>query len=98
MVMGIWRLGSCSSSLSSRASCRVGGFWICLANGGMCVVMIATYCWWTGHGLGEVWVPLFSSTMGPGIGGHGGSIGTGYGSSSSLNGEYVILWGWSMSE
>ena len=28
----------------------------------------------------------------------GGSIGTGSGSSSSLKGEYVILWGWSTSE
>ena len=28
VVMGIWRFGSRSSSLSSRASCRVGAFWI----------------------------------------------------------------------
>ena len=41
VVMGVWRSGSCSGSLSSRASCRVGGFWICLVNGGMCVVMMA---------------------------------------------------------
>ena len=40
-----------------------------------------------GQGLGEVWVPLFSRAMGPGVGGRGGSIGTGCGSSSSLKGE-----------
>ena len=87
VVMGIWRFGSHSSSLSSRASCRVGAFWICLVNGGMCVVMIATCCWWTGHGLGEVWVSLFTRAIGPGVGGRGGSMGTGCGSSSSLKGE-----------
>ena len=40
-----------------------------------------------GQGFGEVWVPLFSKAMGPGVGGRGGSIGTGSGSSSSLKGE-----------
>ena len=85
--MGIWRSGSRNSSLSSRASWRVGGFWICLANGGMCVVMIAMCCWWMGHGLGEVWVPLVSRVTGPGVGGQGGSLGTSWGSSSSLKGE-----------
>ena len=98
VVMGIWRSGFCSSSLSSRASCRVGGFWICLVNGGICVVMIATCCWWIGHGFGEVWVPLFLRAISPGVGGRGYSIGMGCGSSSSLKGEYVILWGWLTSE
>ena len=87
MVMGICRSGFQSSSLSSRASCRVGGCWICRANGGGCMVMMATCCWCMGHGLGEVWVPLFSRVMGPGVGGRGGSMGTGSGSSSSLKGE-----------
>ena len=41
---GIWRLGVRSSSLSSRASCRVGGCWICLANGGVWMVNMATCC------------------------------------------------------
>ena len=35
------------------------------------MVMIATCCWCMGHGFGEVWVPLFSRTMGPGVGGLG---------------------------
>ena len=88
VVIGICSSGFRSSSLSSRASCRIGGFWICLANGGMCVVMMATCCWWCiGHGLGEVWVPLFSNVMGPGVGDLGGNKGTGCGSSSSLKGE-----------
>ena len=43
-------------------------------------------------------MPLFSRAIGPGVGGLGGSIGTGWGSSSSWKGEYVILWGWSTSE
>ena len=77
VVMGIWRSGLHNSSLSSRASCKVGGCWICLANGGMSVVMIATCCWWIGHGFGEVWVSLFTRAMGPGVGGRGGSMGTG---------------------
>ena len=98
VVMGIWRSGFHSCSLSSRASCRVGGFWICLANGGMCVVMMATCCWCMGHGFGEVCVPLLSSAMGPGVGGRGGNMGTGCGFSSSLKGEYVMRWGWSTSE
>ena len=80
-------MGSRSSSLNSRASCRVGGRCICLANGGVWMVMMATCCWWMGQGLGEVWVPLFSKVMGPGVGGLGGSMGTGWGSSSSLKGE-----------
>ena len=75
--MGVWRSGSRSSSLSSRASCRVGGGWICLANGGVGIVSMVIYCWWMGHGFGEVWVPLVSRAMGPGVGGLGGSIGTG---------------------
>ena len=87
MVMGICKSGFRSSSLSSRASCKVGGCWICLANGGVWMVMIATCCWCMGQGLGEVWVPLFSKAMGPGVGGLGGSMGTGWGSSSSLKGE-----------
>ena len=98
VVIGIWRSGFRSNSLSSRASCRVGGCCICLANGGVWMVIMATCCWWMGQGLGEVWVPLFSRAMGPGVGGRGGSIGTGWGSSSSLKGEYVIRWGWSTSE
>ena len=85
--MGVWRLGLRSNSLSSRASCNVGGGLICLANGGGCMVSMVTYCWWMGQGLGEVWVPLFSKAMGPGVGGLGGSIGIGCGSSSSLKGE-----------
>ena len=43
-------------------------------------------------------MPRFSRAMGPGVGGLGGIMGTGCGSSSSLKGEYVILWGWSTSE
>ena len=43
-----------------------------------------------GQGLGEVWVPLFSSAIGPGVGGLGGNMGTGWGSSSSLKGKYVM--------
>ena len=43
-------------------------------------------------------MPLFSRAIGPGVGGLGGSIGTGCGSSSSLKGEYVMRWGWSTSE
>ena len=96
--MGVWRLGSRSSSLSSRASCRVGGGWICLANGGVEMVSMVMYCWWIGQGLGEVCVPLFSRAIGLGVGGLGVSIGTGCGSSSSLKGEYVMRWGWSTSE
>ena len=62
------------------------------------MVSMVTYCWWIGQGLGEVWVPLFSRATGPGVGGLGGIIGTGCGSSSSLKGEYVMRWGWSTSE
>ena len=54
------------------------------------MVSIVTYCWWVGQGLGEVCVPLFSRAIGPGVGGLGGSTGTGCGSSSSLKGEYVM--------
>ena len=54
--------------------------------GGVWVVIIAT-CWWIGHGLGDVWVSLFLRVTGPGVGGHGGRMGTGCGLSSSLNGE-----------
>ena len=54
VVIGIWRSGLRSSSLSSRASCRVGGCCICLANGGMWMVMMATCCWCMGQGFGEV--------------------------------------------
>ena len=50
------------------------------------MVVMATCCRWMGHGLGEVWVPLFSKAIGPGVGGRG-SMGTGWGSSSSLKGE-----------
>ena len=50
-----------------------------------------------GQGFGEVCVSLFTSAIGPGVGGCGGIIGTGCGS-SSLKGEYVIQWGWSTSE
>ena len=45
------------------------------------MVMMATCCWCMGQGLGEVWGPLFSKAMGPGVGGQGGSMGTGCGSS-----------------
>ena len=62
------------------------------------MVMMATCCWCMGQGLGEVWVPLFSSAMGPGVGGRGGNMGIGWGSSSSLKGEYVMQCGWSTSE
>ena len=62
------------------------------------MVMMATCCWWIGHGFGEVWVPLFSRAIGPGVGGLGGIMGTGCGSSSSLKGEYVMRCGWSTSE
>ena len=40
----------------------------------------------------------FSKAIGPGVGGLGGNMGTGWGSSSSLKGEYVMRWGWSTSE
>ena len=62
------------------------------------MVIMATCCWWIGHGLGEVWVPLFSKAMGLGVGGLGGNMSTGWGSSSSLKGEYVMRWGWLTSE
>ena len=62
------------------------------------MVGIATCCWCMGQGFGEVCVPLFSRAMGPGVGGLGGIMGTGCGSSSSLKGEYVMRWGWSTSE
>ena len=62
------------------------------------MVIMATCCWCMGQGFGEVWIPLFSKAIGPGVGGLGGSMGTGCGSSSSLKGEYVIRWGWSTSE
>ena len=58
-----------------------------MANGGVGIVSMVTYCWWIGQGLGEVWVLLFSKATGPGVGGRRGSIGTGCGSSSSLKGE-----------
>ena len=41
------------------------------------MVVMATYCWYTGQGFGEVWVPLFSNAIGPGVGGLGGNMGIG---------------------